>query len=72
MPMRVASLASGSSGNSYYMECADGAIVVDAGLSGKKIEQGILAAGGNPARVQGVIITHDHADHVSGAGVSSP
>ncbi len=69
MPMRVASLASGSSGNSYYMECADGAIVVDAGLSGKKIEQGILAAGGNPARVQGVIITHDHADHVSGAGV---
>ena len=69
MPMQVASLASGSSGNSYYIQCAEGAVLIDAGLSGKKIEQNIFAAGGNPALVKGVIVTHDHHDHVSGAGV---
>lgn len=69
MPMRVASLASGSSGNSYYVQCSEGAIVIDAGLSGKQMERNILAAGGDPALVRGVIVTHDHIDHVSGAGV---
>ena len=69
MPFMVASLASGSSGNSYYLQCSEGAVLIDAGLSGKRITENIVAAGGNPALVKGVIITHDHHDHVSGAGV---
>ncbi len=69
MPMQVASLASGSSGNSYYIQCSEGAVLIDAGLSGKRIERNILAAGGDPARVKGVIVTHDHHDHAAGAGI---
>jgi phosphoribosyl 1,2-cyclic phosphodiesterase len=69
MPMMVASLGSGSSGNAYYLQSSEGAVLVDAGLSGKRLIDNILAAGGNPAAVQGVIVTHDHADHVKGAGI---
>lgn len=67
--MMVASLASGSSGNSYYLQCSEGAVLIDAGLSGKRLIENIRAAGGDPAMVRGVIVTHDHNDHVSGAGV---
>lgn len=69
MTMRVASLASGSSGNSYYIECPEGAVIIDAGLSGKALIHNLTLAGGDPGRVKGVIVTHDHHDHVSGAGV---
>lgn len=69
MTMRVASLASGSSGNSYYLECAEGAILVDAGLSGKALLHHLELAGGDPGKVRGVVVTHDHTDHSSGAGV---
>ncbi len=69
MSMMVASLASGSSGNSYYIQGPDGAVLVDAGLSGRRLIENIVAGGGDPARVKGIIVTHDHHDHVSGAGV---
>ena len=69
MPFMVASLASGSSGNSYYLQCSEGAVLIDAGLSGKRIVDNILLAGGNPALVKGIIVTHDHHDHVAGAGI---
>jgi phosphoribosyl 1,2-cyclic phosphodiesterase len=69
--MRVASLASGSSGNSYYLECDEGAILVDAGLSGKAILHNLRLAGGDPGKIVGVVVTHDHSDHASGAGVLS-
>lgn len=69
MGMMVASLASGSSGNSYYIQCVEGAILVDAGLSGKRVIENIRAAGGDPALIKGVVVTHDHSDHASGAGI---
>ncbi|MDR3077683.1 MAG: MBL fold metallo-hydrolase [Planctomycetota bacterium] len=68
MPMMVASLASGSSGNSYYLQSPEGAVLVDAGLPGRRLLDNILAAGGDPALVRGIIVTHDHQDHVRGAG----
>ena len=67
--MMVASLGSGSSGNAYYLQSPEGAVLVDAGLSGKRLIANILAAGGDPAAVRGIIVTHDHADHVKGAGI---
>lgn len=67
--MRVASLASGSSGNSYYIQSPEGAVLIDAGLSGKRIVDAIHLAGGDPGLIRGIIVTHDHHDHASGAGV---
>ena len=52
MTMRVASLSSGSSGNSYYIECPEGAVVIDAGLSGKTLVERLILAGGDPGKVQ--------------------
>ena len=69
MTMRVASLSSGSSGNSYYIEGPDGAVVIDAGLSGKALVERLIMAGGDPAKVRGVIVTHDHRDHSASAGI---
>jgi phosphoribosyl 1,2-cyclic phosphodiesterase len=69
MPMLVASLASGSSGNSYYVQSPEGAVLIDAGVSGRKVIENILAAGGDPGLVRGVIVTHDHNDHVASAGI---
>lgn len=69
MSFFIASLASGSSGNAYYLQSPEGAILVDAGLSGVRIIEAITQAGGDPALVKGVIVTHEHHDHVSGAGV---
>lgn len=69
MTMMVASLASGSSGNSYYVQTDEGAVLIDAGLSGRRVVENIRAAGGDPALVRGVVVTHDHSDHVSGAGI---
>lgn len=69
MPMMVASLASGSSGNSYYIQCGDGAVLIDAGISGKRLVENIRLAGGDPSLVKGIVVTHDHHDHVASAGV---
>ncbi len=67
--MMVASLASGSSGNSYYIQCGEAAVLIDAGLSGKRLVDNIRLAGGDPGLIQGIVVTHDHHDHIAGAGV---
>ncbi len=69
MSFMVASLASGSSGNSYYFQSPQGAVLVDAGLSGKRLLEAVVAAGGDPGLIKGIVVTHDHNDHVSGAGI---
>lgn len=66
---RICTIASGSSGNALYAECEDGAVLIDAGVSGKRIAEGIRAAGGNIDRVDSIIVSHDHNDHSKGAGV---
>jgi len=62
-------LQSGSNGNSIYVE-ADGArLIFDAGISGKRAEQRLAACGRDIRDVNAVILSHDHADHVSCAGI---
>lgn len=63
MKLRFYSLASGSSGNSYLVRTDSTAVVVDAGISGKKIQQGLVTADAS-ALVSGLLLTHEHVDHV--------
>jgi len=67
--MRLATIASGSSGNCIYMGCARGNILIDAGISLKRIECGLEKLGLSPGDLDGILITHEHIDHVGGLGV---
>jgi phosphoribosyl 1,2-cyclic phosphodiesterase len=69
--MKITPLASGSSGNSFLIQGDGCAILCDAGLSGKQLEERFAAAGFDPAALQGIIVSHGHSDHVKGVGVLS-
>ncbi|MCL2399980.1 MAG: MBL fold metallo-hydrolase [Defluviitaleaceae bacterium] len=62
-------IASGSSGNCVYVGTNTTHILVDAGLSGKRIEAALAQLGVN--KLSGILVTHEHSDHVSGVGVLS-
>jgi phosphoribosyl 1,2-cyclic phosphodiesterase len=59
-------LGSGSSGNCAYLETAETRLLIDAGFSGRQIRQRLAGIGRAPESVQGILITHEHSDHVSG------
>ena len=67
--MRLCSLASGSSGNCIYVgsECAH--VLVDIGISGKKMETGLNSLELTGRDIDGILITHEHSDHIKGLGV---
>lgn len=67
----ICPLASGSKGNSIFVSTPDTAVLVDAGLSGVEIQRRLDAVGETPERLSAIIITHEHSDHVRGAGVLS-
>ena len=67
--MRLACLASGSSGNSIYIGDGDTHLLIDAGISCKRICQGLAGIGVAPQDLSAVLITHEHSDHVSGLPV---
>ena len=67
--MRFVSIASGSSGNSIYVGTDTTHILVDAGISGKRIEQGLNEIGVKGSELGGVVITHEHSDHIKGLGI---
>ncbi|MBU7007268.1 MBL fold metallo-hydrolase [Phosphitispora fastidiosa] len=69
--MRVCTLASGSSGNCTYIEGNGASVLVDAGLSGKAIKQGLETIGVDPLDLDGIMVTHEHLDHIKGAGILS-
>lgn len=62
-------LASGSAGNSAYFETAGHKILIDAGLSGKRLEARMVAIGRSLADVDAIFVTHEHSDHTHGVGV---
>ena len=67
--MRLCSIASGSSGNCVYVGSEATHLLVDTGISGKRIEQGLRELDLTPRDLDGILITHEHADHISGLGV---
>ncbi len=67
--LELCSIASGSSGNCICVGSADCHVLVDAGISGKKIENGLNAIGLGARELEGILITHEHIDHVAGLGV---
>ncbi len=69
--MRICSLSSGSRGNSLIIESENTRILVDAGLSCKQIKTRLQSIGIDPQTIQGIVLTHAHRDHVSGADVFS-
>lgn len=67
----VSALASGSKGNSVYIDGPEGALLVDAGLSAREIMRRLALIGGSPDRIAGILVTHDHSDHLRGVRVLS-
>ena len=62
------SLYSGSSGNSLLVESENTKLLIDAGISSKKIETALTNLNIDPASIDGILITHEHTDHVQGLG----
>ncbi len=67
--MKLCSIASGSSGNCIFVGSEQTNLLVDAGISAKRIENGLNKIDINPDTIQGILVTHEHSDHVSGLGI---
>ena len=63
-PLYFCSFGSGSSGNSCYVGSAEGGLIVDVGIRAEELERGLAAQGVSMSNVKGVLLTHDHSDHV--------
>lgn len=71
MKMKFCSLSSGSSGNCHYIGTDNIELLVDAGLSGKRIENLLKQRDLKAENIDALLVTHEHTDHVSGIGVLS-
>lgn len=69
--IKVCSLFSGSSGNCIFVSYNDTAILIDAGVSGRRIEAALAEIGESFDKIGGIFITHEHSDHITGAGILS-
>jgi len=69
MTLRFSVLASGSTGNAFYIESDEQRLLVDAGLSGKQLDRLFSEVGVNPATLSGILVTHEHSDHIKGLGI---
>jgi len=69
MTMRFSVLASGSTGNAFYLESEKTRLLVDVGLSGKKIDQLFGEIGKDPKELDGILVSHEHSDHIKGLGI---
>ena len=69
--MRLCSIASGSSGNCIYVGSDNTHLLVDTGISKKRIEESLEELGVKGEELSGILITHEHSDHIRGLGVFS-
>ncbi|MDP5276049.1 MBL fold metallo-hydrolase [Chengkuizengella axinellae] len=71
MGIKFSVLASGSTGNAMVVQSNETQILIDAGLSAKKIESLMQERGATCADLEGVLVTHEHSDHIKGLGALS-
>lgn len=71
MSLRFSVLASGSSGNAIYVETNNQKLLIDAGLSGRRLESALRRIGRAPEALDAILVTHEHRDHISGLGAFS-
>ena len=69
--MNLCSIASGSSGNCIYVGSDHTSLLVDVGISKKRIEEGLRSIDRSCQECDGILITHEHTDHIKGLGVLS-
>lgn len=69
--MRICSIASGSSGNCIYVGDENTHLLVDTGISKKGVEEGLHTLGVKGEDLSGILVTHEHIDHIQGLGVFS-
>lgn len=69
MEMYFCPLYSGSSGNALFCQYGSTRLLIDAGKTGRCLGEALAAIGVDPASLDGVLITHEHSDHILGAGV---
>jgi phosphoribosyl 1,2-cyclic phosphodiesterase len=69
MAVQFTILGSGSSGNCAYLETPETRLLIDAGLSARQIRNRLLTIGRTPEGLSGILITHEHSDHVQGLAV---
>lgn len=67
--MKFSVLASGSTGNSIYVENGQHAFIVDAGLTGKKMDALFKQIDREAKQLDGILVTHEHSDHIKGVGI---
>lgn len=67
--MQVHVLASGSTGNAVLLKFGPTRLLVDAGISARRIERGLAELGIRAADLDGILITHEHRDHINGLDV---
>ncbi|MBQ0046362.1 MAG: MBL fold metallo-hydrolase [Prevotellaceae bacterium] len=68
MPLTFFSLGSGSCGNCYYLATDDDAIIIDCGIGVRRFKKHMLEYGMKISKIRGMLVTHDHADHIKSAG----
>jgi phosphoribosyl 1,2-cyclic phosphodiesterase len=71
VPVRLTILGSGSSGNCAYVETEETRILIDAGFSLRQIRQRLATIGRVPENLTGILVTHEHSDHMQGLGMLS-
>lgn len=69
--MKISMLGSGSGGNATFIETEGVKFLIDAGFSGKKLKEKLESIGESIEEIEAILITHEHGDHIMGAGILS-
>jgi len=67
--MEFCALASGSSGNCFYVKKGKNAVLIDCGISAKQVVERLSKIGEKPENIKGIFVTHEHTDHIRGIDV---